>query len=141
MYRSGYGAFTFSDGSTLSGTFANDELNGFGIYAFPNGHRIEGDWSNGELNGPVTEYEYTTLTFQGTYVNNERNGHGICYNTDGGVFDGEWRNGLFHGKNNTWWYPDALPERCSLRGEWKVTIKYRMLLLQRTHALHIAIHY
>lgn len=47
----GYGYFTWQDGRTYEGNYANDKRSGHGIYTLTNGKRYDGQWRNGQQDG------------------------------------------------------------------------------------------
>jgi hypothetical protein len=42
--KHGQGMFTFPDGSTYSGSFAEDKFEGYGEYKFTDGREYKGQW-------------------------------------------------------------------------------------------------
>jgi histone-lysine N-methyltransferase SETD7 len=119
--KHGPGSLFFPDGSSLVGSFIDDEISGLATYTGADGSKIIGKYTEGGvLNGEVVEQdEEGKETFRGEYVDSVRHGPGCVTLPDGGKLVGEFVEGVFHGKDNKYVYPPALDQEASLRGKWE----------------------
>ena len=106
--RQGRGTLYFRDGSSLSGTYADDELEGVATYVYADGRYMEARYENGDMNGRFTEYNPEgEVIGKGYHKDNARSG--LLHLTDEfgatltGVVNGE---GLLSGNDIIYVYPD-----------------------------------
>jgi histone-lysine N-methyltransferase SETD7 len=118
--RHGAGEMFFPDGSSLKGTFVDDEIRGLATYTGGDSSRVVGCYvDGGVLEGEVVEYADDGVeVFRGAYVDSQRHGLGTVTLPDGGKLVGQFVHGVFEGKANKYIYPPALEEEASLRGCW-----------------------
>ena len=120
--KHGAGEMFFPDGSSLKGTFVEDEIFGMATYHGADGSRITGPYvEGGVLCGEVFEYDDDgEETFHGQYVDSQRHGLGVVTQPDGGRLEGQFVHGVFSGSNNKYIYPPGLGEGLAeLRGKWE----------------------
>lgn len=117
--KSGKGKWNFSDGSSLSGTFVDDELQGPGEYV-SDGVMMKGEFTDSMLNGHVQEFDDSDLLiYDGQYKDSQRHGYGSMYDPDEkSEWRGEWLEGQFHGDENRYLYPLIGKVQWELRGQW-----------------------
>ena len=119
--KNGFGIVTYSDQSTLHGTYISSTINGiarfynnkykstfigeytdnmpkgYGVYTIKN-LSLQGYWKNSILNGIAIEVWDDGTYYQGEYENNKRNGIGLYRWPDGTIYQGEFSNGQITGK-------------------------------------------
>ena len=119
--KNGFGIVTWSDNSTLHGTYISSTINGiarfynsryrstfigeysnntpkgFGVYHIKS-LSLQGYWENSNLNGIAIEVWDDGTYYQGEYENNKKNGIGLYRWPDGTIYQGEFNNGQMTGK-------------------------------------------
>ena len=119
--KNGFGIVTYSDQSTLHGTYISSTINGiarfynnkykstfigeysdnmpkgYGVYTIKN-LSLQGYWKSSILNGIAIEVWDDGTYYQGEYENNKRNGIGLYRWPDGTIYQGEFCNGQMTGK-------------------------------------------
>ena len=65
---SGKGVYTYRDGTTYDGTFANGKMEGSGIMTYVSGNRYEGSFSNNMKSGQGTYFFNKKKTNRKGYV-------------------------------------------------------------------------
>ena len=119
--KNGFGIVTWTDNSTLHGTYISSTINGiarfynsryrstfigeysnntpkgFGVYHIKS-LSLQGYWENSNLNGIAIEVWDDGTYYQGEYENNKKNGIGLYRWPDGTIYQGEFNNGQMTGK-------------------------------------------
>lgn len=100
---SGYGVYTYSDGTKEEGYYVNGEINGQCVIYYNNGTVFKGNKVNGEISG----YGETTYSdggwYKGNWENGKRNGYGEMKYTDGGIYKGNWVDGSREGQGTMYY--------------------------------------
>lgn len=123
-YRDGIGDAVFADGSTYSGTWAQDQRHGEGTFTSPHGsEKYVGQWCHGMKDGagilsnnstgvtkegcweadePLNDGEWTITfpdgsKFTGQCLKSRPHGRGVCKYANGDLYDGQWVHGKRHG--------------------------------------------
>ena len=129
--KNGFGIVTWSDSSTLHGTYKSSTINGiarfynnkykstfigeyannipkgFGVYKVKS-LSLQGYWDCSSLNGIVIEVWEDGTYFQGEYENNKKNGIGLYRWPDGTIYQGEFNNGEMTGKGIILYIDDSV---------------------------------
>ena len=119
--KNGFGVITWSDNSTLHGTYISNSINGiarfynskykstftgeylnnapkgFGVYHIKN-LSLQGYWDKTNLSGIVIEVWDDGTYYQGEFENNKKNGIGLYRWPDGTIYQGEFNDGQMTGK-------------------------------------------
>ena len=119
--KNGFGVITWSDNSTLHGTYISNSINGiarfynskykstftgeylnnapkgFGVYHIKN-LSLQGYWDKTDLSGIVIEVWDDGTYYQGEFENNKKNGIGLYRWPDGTIYQGEFKSGQMTGK-------------------------------------------
>ena len=104
----GRGCFYFSDGSTLSGTYKDDQLEGETQYTHADCSYMIAEYQNGEMEGPFTEYAPDdSVVTKGLHKDGHRSGVLQTFDEFGGSVIGAVDNeGRLTGDNIAYVYPD-----------------------------------
>ena len=129
--KNGFGIVTWSDQSTLHGTYDSSMINGicrfynnkykstfmgeyinnipkgFGVYKVKN-LSLQGYWDCSNLNGIAIEVWEDGTYYQGEYENNKKDGIGLYRWPDGTIYQGEFSNGQMTGKGIIFYSDDCV---------------------------------
>ncbi|GMF11994.1 unnamed protein product [Phytophthora lilii] len=120
--KHGAGTLTFSDGTQLVGSWANDifDTREKGcLQGYDDGQngvcRYEGEVCDGVPHGQgESNHEASGEVYEGNWVSGRRSGHGVATLRDGSVYRGEWRNG----RRNGFGIFDDARTRARYDGKW-----------------------
>ena len=106
--KEGRGCFYFSDGSTLSGTYRDEELGGETFYTHADGSYMIAEYENGEMEGPFTEHAPDgSVVTMGQHKHGRRSGVLQTFDEFGGSLIGTVDSeGRLTGDNIVYVYPD-----------------------------------
>jgi len=129
--KNGFGIVTWSDNSTLHGTYTLSMLNGicrfynnkykstfigeyennnpkgFGVYHIKN-LSLQGYWECSNLNGIAIEVWNDGTYYQGEYENNKKNGIGLYRWPDGTIYQGDFNDGQMTGRGIIFYSDDSI---------------------------------
>ena len=129
--KNGFGIVTWSDNSTLLGTYISSTINGiarfynnkykstfigeyennipkgFGVY-YVKSLSLQGYWDCSNINGIAIEVWEDGTYFQGEYENNKKNGVGLYRWPDGTIYQGEFNNGQMTGRGIILYSDDSI---------------------------------
>jgi len=91
------GAYTWHDGTVMSGTFVNMKLEGKGIQTYANGDRYDGEFKNGLWDGYGVFTRKEGIVHEGNFQKGKITGKGIRVWPYGRSYEGGWLNNEFHG--------------------------------------------
>ena len=104
----------YTNGSSYSGSFANDKRNGQGTMSYGTAHlgqsagkkkreglvSYKGNWKDGVKHGNGTEiYRFGQYSgkYEGEFQNGVKHGEGSLTADDGSSYEGSWKNGMKEG--------------------------------------------
>ncbi len=99
----GYGEFTWNDGSRYVGDIVNGVLHGTGEIFFANGDYYKGDWLHGERTGKGEMLWKEGGQYIGDFVNGTLQGQGEYSYSDGRKYIGSFAESSFNGKGEFFW--------------------------------------
>ena len=125
IHKNGFGKFTWIDGDMYEGMFSNDDISGAGRYTYSNGSTLTGTFDNkgfitGEFKTNERFYSFSisyedrepvsvniTLpsgsTFSGSVIDSKISGEGIMEYDDGDIYKGTYKDGKRDGYGNYTW--------------------------------------
>ncbi|KAG6618310.1 Radial spoke head 10 B [Phytophthora cinnamomi] len=103
--KHGAGTLTYSDGTQLVGSWANDVLDTrekSSLEGYDDGQngtcRYVGEVCDGVPHGQGESHHHASgEVYEGSWVTGRRSGHGVATLRDGSIYRGEWRNGRRNG--------------------------------------------
>ncbi len=100
----GKGTMLWRNGEKYVGSWENGKRSGYGIYSFSDGSeadRYEGHWANDEFSGQGSLFWRDGSNYIGQFSSGLRDGHGVFTFTKDSTYDhyyiGEWKEGARNG--------------------------------------------
>ncbi|MCL1793733.1 MAG: hypothetical protein FWG34_07675 [Oscillospiraceae bacterium] len=132
--KNGEGYFIWGDdGSSYSGTFADNMKNGFGLYRFADGSVYEGEYANDIKQGKGKFIWFNGDMYEGDYEGDLYKGFGRYTWANGDYYEGDFDHNTLHGIGTYYWasgrtytgywdlakmvLPDDLPDDIDINGD------------------------